>query len=113
MDSADPQLNRFLQQLQAETQRQKFTEQVHTLTGRCWDVCFADYRPPSKMDGKTQTCIQVKIWENLAIFCNFMGKLKKKFKKSNFFPFQNCVNRMIDASNFMVEHLSKMNGGHV
>ncbi|CAI5445162.1 unnamed protein product [Caenorhabditis angaria] len=82
MDSADPQLARFLQQLQAETQRQKFTEQVHTLTGRCWDVCLSDYRPPSKMDGKTQTCLQ------------------------------NCVNRMIDASNFMVEHLQKMNHGH-
>ncbi|KAL6728822.1 Tim10/DDP family zinc finger [Ancylostoma duodenale] len=76
----DPQLARFLQQLQSETQRQKFTEQVHTLTGRCWDVCFADYRPPSKLDGKTATCLQ------------------------------NCVNRMIDASNFMVEHLQKMEG---
>ncbi|KJH53118.1 Tim10/DDP family zinc finger [Dictyocaulus viviparus] len=54
---------------------------VHTLTGRCWDVCFADYRPPSKLDGKTTTCIQ------------------------------NCVNRMVDASNFMVEHLQKMEGG--
>ncbi|EPB79577.1 Tim10/DDP family zinc finger [Ancylostoma ceylanicum] len=53
---------------------------VHTLTGRCWDVCFADYRPPSKLDGKTATCLQ------------------------------NCVNRMIDASNFMVEHLQKMEG---
>ncbi|CAJ0581208.1 unnamed protein product, partial [Mesorhabditis spiculigera] len=81
---ADAQMNRFLQQLQAETQRQKFTEQVHTLTGRCWDVCFSDYRPPSKFDGKTQTCVQ------------------------------NCVNRMVDASNFMVEHLQKMEhgGGH-
>ncbi|VDM59266.1 unnamed protein product [Angiostrongylus costaricensis] len=55
----DPQLARFLQQLQSETQRQKFTEQVHTLTGRCWDICFADYRPPSKLDGKTSTCLQV------------------------------------------------------
>ncbi|VDO38246.1 unnamed protein product [Haemonchus placei] len=81
MDTTDPQLARFLQQLQSETQRQKFTEQVHTLTGRCWDVCFADYRPPSKLDGKTSTCLQ------------------------------NCVNRMIDASNFMVEHLQKMEGG--
>uniref|UniRef100_A0A915C3Z7 Mitochondrial import inner membrane translocase subunit n=1 Tax=Parascaris univalens TaxID=6257 RepID=A0A915C3Z7_PARUN len=77
-DSSDPQLNRFLHQLQAETQRQKFTEQVHTLTNRCWDLCFTDYRPPSKLDGKTQTCLS------------------------------NCVNRMIDASNFMVEHLQKM-----
>ncbi|KAK6047221.1 Tim10/DDP family zinc finger [Cooperia oncophora] len=51
MDTTDPQMARFLQQLQSETQRQKFTEQVHTLTGRCWDVCFADYRPPSKLDG--------------------------------------------------------------
>ncbi|KAK5971845.1 Mitochondrial import inner membrane translocase subunit tim-8 [Trichostrongylus colubriformis] len=59
METSDPQMARFLQQLQSETQRQKFTEQVHTLTGRCWDVCFADYRPPSKLDGKTSTCLQV------------------------------------------------------
>lgn len=57
-----------------------FFLQVQTLTGRCWDVCFSDYRPPSKMDGKTRNCIN------------------------------NCVNRMIDASNFMVEHLQKTGG---
>lgn len=78
INSTDPNWNLFLHQLQAENQRQKFTEQVQTLTGRCWDVCFSDYRPPSKLDGKTQNCIN------------------------------NCVNRMIDASNFMVEHLQKM-----
>uniref|UniRef100_A0AC34R0M0 Mitochondrial import inner membrane translocase subunit n=1 Tax=Panagrolaimus sp. JU765 TaxID=591449 RepID=A0AC34R0M0_9BILA len=78
LDSTDPNLNRFIHQLQAETQRQKFAEQVHTLTNRCWDVCFTDYRPPSKLDSKTQTCLS------------------------------NCVNRMVDASNFMVEHLQKM-----
>ncbi|KAM3721480.1 Mitochondrial import inner membrane translocase subunit [Dirofilaria immitis] len=44
--STDPNWNLFLHQLQAENQRQKFTEQVQTLTGRCWDVCFSDYRPP-------------------------------------------------------------------
>ncbi|GMS88887.1 hypothetical protein PENTCL1PPCAC_11062, partial [Pristionchus entomophagus] len=77
----DPQLARFLQALQTETQRQKFTEQVHTLTSRCWEVCIGDSRPPSKLDGKTSTCMQ------------------------------NCVNRMIDASNFMVEHLQKMEKG--
>uniref|UniRef100_A0A914NY77 Mitochondrial import inner membrane translocase subunit n=2 Tax=Panagrolaimus TaxID=55784 RepID=A0A914NY77_9BILA len=78
MESSDPNFNRFLHQLQAESQRQKFAEQVHTLTNRCWDVCFTDYRPPSKLDSKTQTCLS------------------------------NCVNRMVDASNFMVEHLQKM-----
>uniref|UniRef100_A0A914ZBT7 Mitochondrial import inner membrane translocase subunit n=1 Tax=Panagrolaimus superbus TaxID=310955 RepID=A0A914ZBT7_9BILA len=78
MESSDPNFNRFLHQLQAESQRQKFAEQVHTLTNRCWDVCFTDYRPPSKLDTKTQTCLS------------------------------NCVNRMVDASNFMVEHLQKM-----
>lgn len=31
MDSTDPGLNRFLMQLQAETQKQKFTEQVSTV----------------------------------------------------------------------------------
>ncbi|CAJ0573553.1 unnamed protein product, partial [Mesorhabditis spiculigera] len=73
-----PEMARFLQQLQAETQRQKFTEQVHTLTGRCWDVCIGDSRPAAKLDGKTSTCLQ------------------------------NCVNRMLDASQLMVDHLQKM-----
>ncbi|KAK0416702.1 hypothetical protein QR680_012639 [Steinernema hermaphroditum] len=76
----DPQLQNFVHQLQAETQKQKFAEQVHTLTNRCWDVCIGDSRLGNKIDGRTQTCLQ------------------------------NCVNRMIDASNFMVEHLQKM--GH-
>ncbi|PAV75135.1 hypothetical protein WR25_13407 [Diploscapter pachys] len=83
MSGNDANLERFMQQLLIEGQRQKFTEQVHTLTSRCWDICFADYRPPAKLDAKTQTCLQ------------------------------NCVNRMVDASNFMVEHLQKEGaGGH-
>ncbi|KAI6217211.1 Mitochondrial import inner membrane translocase subunit [Aphelenchoides besseyi] len=69
--------NRLIQQLQMESQRQKFSEQVSTLTSRCFDICFTDSRPPSKMDHKHQTCIA------------------------------NCVDRMLDASEFMVEHLQK------
>ncbi|TKR77575.1 hypothetical protein L596_018519 [Steinernema carpocapsae] len=76
MDSAN--LQNFVYQLQAESQKQKFTEQCYTLTSRCWDVCIGDSRPGSKMDSRTQTCLT------------------------------NCVGRMIDASNFMVEHLQKM-----
>ncbi|VDN52344.1 unnamed protein product [Dracunculus medinensis] len=76
--TTDPQLANFLKQLQLEAQRQKISEQVQALTSRCWDICIGDYRPPSKMDGKTTTCIN------------------------------NCVNRMIDASNFMVAHLQNM-----
>ncbi|RCN45281.1 tetratricopeptide repeat protein [Ancylostoma caninum] len=121
----DPQLARFLQQLQSETQRQKFTEQVHTLTGRCWDVCFADYRPPSKLDGKTATCLQQlqsetqrqkfteqvhtltgRCWD--VCFADYRPPSKLDGKTAT--CLQNCVNRMIDASNFMVEHLQKMEG---
>ncbi|KAI6181904.1 Mitochondrial import inner membrane translocase subunit [Aphelenchoides besseyi] len=69
--------HRLIQQLQAESQRQKFSEQVSTLSSRCFDICFTDSRPPSKMDHKHQTCIT------------------------------NCVDRMLDASEFMVEHLQK------
>ncbi|CAD5217905.1 unnamed protein product [Bursaphelenchus xylophilus] len=73
MDSAAG--SRLVQQLQAESQRQKFTEQVSTLTSRCWDICFNDSRPPAKMDGKHSGCLA------------------------------NCVDRMLDASQFMVDHL--------
>ncbi|KAI6197565.1 Mitochondrial import inner membrane translocase subunit [Aphelenchoides besseyi] len=75
--------NRLIQQLQMESQRQKVLRaaqrflQVSTLTSRCFDICFTDSRPPSKMDHKHQTCIA------------------------------NCVDRMLDASEFMVEHLQK------
>ncbi|KAI1721346.1 tim10/DDP family zinc finger domain-containing protein [Ditylenchus destructor] len=78
MSSPDPNTMRFIQQVQAESQKVKLQEQIQLLADRCWDVCFTDARPPSKMDGKTQTCLS------------------------------NCVNRMIDASTFMVEHLQKM-----
>uniref|UniRef100_A0A915CQZ2 Mitochondrial import inner membrane translocase subunit n=1 Tax=Ditylenchus dipsaci TaxID=166011 RepID=A0A915CQZ2_9BILA len=82
MDSLDPNTARFVQQVQAESQRVKLQEQVQMLAGRCWDVCLTDSRPPNKMDSKTQTCLV------------------------------NCVNRMIDASAFMVEHLQKIEQKH-
>ncbi|MCP9260913.1 BMA-DDP-1 [Dirofilaria immitis] len=79
--STDPNWNLFLHQLQAENQRQKFTEQiiydnnnnnnnnnnyeeyrliifqVQTLTGRCWDVCFSDYRPPTTEESRTHATL--------------------------------------------------------
>ncbi|KAI6221366.1 Mitochondrial import inner membrane translocase subunit [Aphelenchoides fujianensis] len=69
--------SRLVHQLQAESQRQKFSEQVSTLTSRCFDICFTDARPPASLGSKHQTCIA------------------------------NCVDRMLDASEFMVEHLQK------
>ncbi|KAI6183469.1 Kinesin-like protein KIFC3 [Aphelenchoides bicaudatus] len=48
---------------------------VSTLTSRCFDICFTDSRPPAKMDGKHSSCMA------------------------------NCVDRMLDASEFMVNHL--------
>uniref|UniRef100_A0A914CDJ9 Mitochondrial import inner membrane translocase subunit n=1 Tax=Acrobeloides nanus TaxID=290746 RepID=A0A914CDJ9_9BILA len=78
--SLDPSLNSFLHQMQNEVQRMKLAEQVNTLANRCWDICLSDSRPPSKMDAKTKTCVE------------------------------NCVNRLVDASNFMAEHLQKMGG---
>uniref|UniRef100_A0A0N5A1J9 Mitochondrial import inner membrane translocase subunit n=1 Tax=Parastrongyloides trichosuri TaxID=131310 RepID=A0A0N5A1J9_PARTI len=83
--AVDPSLSGFLQELQAETQKAKFAEQVHTLTGRCWDVCFPDNRYPGRMDPRNERCLS------------------------------NCVNRFIDASAFMVNHLqghSSSGGGH-
>uniref|UniRef100_F1LI01 Mitochondrial import inner membrane translocase subunit n=1 Tax=Ascaris suum TaxID=6253 RepID=F1LI01_ASCSU len=68
-------MSRFLHQFYERKRRQKFTEQVHTLTNRCRDLCFTDYRPPSKLDGKTQTCLS------------------------------NCVNRMIDVLTFAIERV--------
>uniref|UniRef100_A0A183C2F6 Mitochondrial import inner membrane translocase subunit n=1 Tax=Globodera pallida TaxID=36090 RepID=A0A183C2F6_GLOPA len=73
----DHQLNNFMQQIQAEAQKQGLQEQMLSLNSRCFDICFADSRPPSKMDGKSQTCLA------------------------------NCVNRIFDAKQFMFEHLQK------
>ncbi|KAI3413634.1 hypothetical protein GPALN_011123 [Globodera pallida] len=73
----DHQLNNFMQQIQAEAQKQGLQEQMLSLNSRCFDICFTDSRPPSKMDGKSQTCLA------------------------------NCVNRIFDAKQFMFEHLQK------
>jgi len=49
----DPALMQFIE---AETQRQRFQQLVHSLTNNCWDICMTG-TPGSKMDGKTQTCL--------------------------------------------------------
>uniref|UniRef100_A0A0K0EDR0 Mitochondrial import inner membrane translocase subunit n=1 Tax=Strongyloides stercoralis TaxID=6248 RepID=A0A0K0EDR0_STRER len=82
----DSSISGFLQELQAETQKAKFNEQVHNLTGRCWDICFPDNRFPSRMDARNERCLN------------------------------NCVNRFIDASALIINHLqshaSGGGGGH-
>jgi len=49
----DPQVQRFLE---AETQRQRFQQLVHSLTSDCWDTCFTK-APAAKLDRRTETCI--------------------------------------------------------
>ncbi|KAF7630908.1 zf-Tim10_DDP domain-containing protein [Meloidogyne graminicola] len=56
MESSDPKLARFVQELQQEGERQKFQEQVMTICSKCFDVCAPD-RPPNKMDAKLETCV--------------------------------------------------------
>lgn len=49
----DPHMQRFLQ---AETQRQRFQQLVHSLTADCWDTCVT--KPPTnKLDRRTETCV--------------------------------------------------------
>ena len=87
-EKVDPALASFIQE---ESQRQKFTATVHALNDvscnhnsisvrlqLCWDVCLSDRSPPSKLDAKTSTCLN------------------------------NCVNRFIDASQFMLQRLAQM-----
>jgi len=71
--AVDPELARFIQ---AESQRQRFQAMVHNMADACWDLCMAE-KPPAKIDGKTDTCIN------------------------------NCVNRLIDASNFILQRLQE------
>jgi len=49
----DPQVQRFLE---AETQRQRFQQLVHSLTSDCWDTCITK-APGAKLDRGTETCI--------------------------------------------------------
>uniref|UniRef100_A0A0N5BSQ7 Mitochondrial import inner membrane translocase subunit n=1 Tax=Strongyloides papillosus TaxID=174720 RepID=A0A0N5BSQ7_STREA len=77
----DPSVSGFIQELQAETEKVKLIEQVHTLTERCWNICFQDNRFPSKMDAKNERCLS------------------------------NCVNRFIDASVLILGHLQGHNSG--
>jgi import inner membrane translocase subunit TIM8 len=49
----DPHLQRFLE---AETQRQRFQQLVHSITDECWDTCVSG-APGQKLDRKTETCV--------------------------------------------------------
>lgn len=48
----DHKIQRFLE---AETQKQRFQQLVHTLTDQCWETCVD--RAGQKLDSKTETCI--------------------------------------------------------
>jgi len=49
----DPHMKHFLE---AETQRQRFQQLVHSLTSDCWDTCLTG-TPSAKLDRRTETCI--------------------------------------------------------
>ena len=51
-EEMDPELQRMVM---AETQRAQFTNNVHTLTDKCWDKCVDKIY--NKMDSKTEKCI--------------------------------------------------------
>ncbi len=72
----------LVQFIETETQRQRFQALVHTLSDSCWDVCMANASLGPKLDSKSQTCVD------------------------------NCVNRFIDASNFIVKRLEEIQGRH-
>ena len=49
---SDPGMQRFLE---AETQKQRFNQLVHSLTDECWDLCMKT--PGQKLDSKTERCM--------------------------------------------------------
>ncbi|KAL3044582.1 hypothetical protein OYC64_012970 [Pagothenia borchgrevinki] len=49
--TADPQLQRFIE---SETQKQRFQQLVHQMTGVCWDKCMD--KPGPKLDSRTEMC---------------------------------------------------------
>lgn len=49
----DPHLQRFIE---AETEKQRFNQLIHTLTSDCWDTCLSG-TPGQKLDRRTETCI--------------------------------------------------------
>ena len=49
----DPHIQRFVE---AETQKQRFQQLVHTLTDRCWDLCM-DSKPGQSLSSKTEGCM--------------------------------------------------------
>ncbi len=49
----DPRMQQFVQ---AETQKQKFQQLVHSLTDECWELCVHG-TPGQKLDRKTEACL--------------------------------------------------------
>jgi mitochondrial import inner membrane translocase subunit TIM8 len=42
--------------VEAETQRQRFQQLIHTLTSDCWDTCVTG-APGQNLDRRTETCL--------------------------------------------------------
>jgi hypothetical protein len=99
--STDPQLSRFLHQLQTETQRQKFTEQVSadslclSIAGAHVDQSLLGSVLPGRASAEQGGRAHADLSQQLCQSC--VGPSCAK-------PFAG----MIDASNFMVEHLQQM-----
>ncbi|XP_033993713.1 mitochondrial import inner membrane translocase subunit Tim8 A [Trematomus bernacchii] len=78
--TADPQLQRFIE---SETQKQRFQQLVHQMTGVCWDKCMD--KPGPKLDSRTEMCF-VNCVERFIDTSNFiLNRLEqsKGFKSEN------------------------------
>ena len=49
---------------------------MHTLTSRCWDICFADYRPPAKLDAVKRALNEVEVFRLTIIDVLGFGRQK-------------------------------------
>lgn len=48
----DPELRQFIE---VESQKAKYSAQVHSFTDQCWDKCID--KPGSKLDSRTEQCL--------------------------------------------------------
>ncbi|XP_053443324.1 mitochondrial import inner membrane translocase subunit Tim8 A-like [Nycticebus coucang] len=51
LDAVDPQLQHFIE---VETQKQRFQQLVHQMTGLCWEKCVD--KPGPKLDSGAEAC---------------------------------------------------------
>ena len=75
----DPHMQRFLE---AETQKQRFQQIIHTMAEDCWDTCVTG-APGAKMDRKTETCI-VNCVERFIDTSNYIVNRLEKEGEANF-----------------------------